>query len=53
MVGLITKPGGTNARTGGTFEKCPTSYTVKICPDLKRGITGKRKTLDEKQIADK
>ena len=35
MVGQITKTGGTNAITGGTYnwwDKCPTSYTVKICP---------------------
>jgi len=35
MVEKITKAGGTNAGTGGTFVppvKCLTSYTVKICP---------------------
>ena len=41
MVGQITKAGGTNARTGGTF--CPTSYTVKIWPgekEIRRGREG-------------
>ena len=48
MVGQITKTGGTNAITGGTnvppvWDKCPTSYTVKICPASSSVAVFKRK----------
>jgi len=30
MVGQITKAGGTNARTGGTFKICPVTISEMI-----------------------